>query len=70
MKPDPDKKWIDSDEITLTYQDTYDMLLPSAVALWFNCSILNEFLEEWAIRKRELKAGEITKDEYFEWKIN
>ena len=30
----------------------------------------NRPLKEWEIRKRELKAGEITKDEYFEWKIN
>ena len=25
---------------------------------------------EWDIRKEELKFGQITKDEYFEWKIN
>lgn len=32
--------------------------------------ILNDFLKEWLIRKNELKNGEITRDEYFEWKIN
>ena len=28
------------------------------------------YLEEWANRKRELSAGEITEEEYMEWKIN
>ena len=70
MEPYPNEKWIDSDDISLRYQDTYDMPTVPPVALWFNYSILNGFLKEWEIRKRELKAGEITKDEYFEWKIN
>ena len=40
------------------------------VGMWFNYGILNDFLKEWTIRKEELKSGEITQDEYFEWKIN
>lgn len=28
------------------------------------------YLEEWANRKRELSSGEITLEEYDEWKIN
>ena len=27
-------------------------------------------LKEWVVRMDELKSGEITRDEYFEWKIN
>ena len=27
-------------------------------------------MKEWVLRKEELKSGEITRDEYFEWKIN
>ena len=27
-------------------------------------------MKEWVIRKEELRSGKITKDEYFEWKIN
>ena len=38
--------------------------------MWFNCGVLNEFMKEWVLRKEELKSGEITRDEYFEWKIN
>ena len=40
------------------------------VAIVMNWSMINEFMREWATRFRELKAGEITRDEYFEWKIN
>ena len=38
--------------------------------MWFNYGILNNFLKEWTLRKEELKSDEITRDEYFEWKIN
>ena len=31
---------------------------------------LNDFLKEWVVRMNELKSGVITRDEYFEWKIN
>ena len=31
---------------------------------------LNDFLKEWVVRMDELKSGVITRDEYFEWKIN
>ena len=32
--------------------------------------VLNDFLKEWGVRMDELKSGVITRDEYFEWKIN
>lgn len=38
--------------------------------MWFNYGVLNDFMKEWVLRKEELKSGEITRDEYFEWKIN
>ena len=31
---------------------------------------VNDFLKEWVVRMDELKSGVITRDEYFEWKIN
>lgn len=40
------------------------------VSMWFNYGILNDFLKEWTLRKEERKSGEITRDEYFKWKIN
>ena len=27
-------------------------------------------MHEWLLRQQELDAGEITRDEYFEWKLN
>lgn len=40
------------------------------VGMWFNYGVLNDFMKEWILRKEELKSGKITRDEYFEWKIN
>ena len=40
------------------------------LVMWFNYRVLNDFMKEWVLRKEELKSGEITRDEYFEWKIN
>jgi len=40
------------------------------VCMWFDYGVLNDFLKEWVVRMDELKSGEITRDEYFEWKIN
>jgi len=36
----------------------------------FNNRLANDFLKEWQLRKQELADGEITKEEYIEWKIN
>ena len=40
------------------------------VCMWFDYGVLNNFLKEWVVRMDELKSGVITRDEYFEWKIN
>lgn len=40
------------------------------VGIWIDSSPINGFLEEWRQRKEQLKSGEISEDEYFEWKIN
>lgn len=31
---------------------------------------MNEFLNEWLVRKQELAEGKINKDDYREWKFN
>lgn len=38
--------------------------------MWIDYGLVNEFLREWCLRKEQLKNGEISEDEYFEWKIN
>ena len=40
------------------------------MAVCFNARILDDFLKEWQLRKQELAAEKITKEEYMEWKIN
>ena len=36
----------------------------------FQYGLVDEFMHEWLLRQQELDAGEITRDEYFEWKLN
>lgn len=38
--------------------------------LMLNDHALNECMWEWSMRRTELAAGIITREEYFEWKIN
>ncbi len=40
------------------------------VGVVFNYGILDGFLREWLLRKQELRAGKITREEYLEWKLN
>ncbi len=37
---------------------------------YFNYGLVDDFMREWLLRQQELHAGEITREEYFEWKIN
>lgn len=47
----------------------YDGIFPP-VAIAMNYPLVNDFMREWAIRFQELQNREITREEYFEWKIN
>ena len=40
------------------------------IAVNFHARILDSFMTEWLLRKKELAEGAISKDEYFEWKLN
>lgn len=40
------------------------------MAVSFNYNLLDDFLSEWMKKKDELASGAITREEYFEWKIN
>ena len=66
----PGEKANESDDTGLYYHDNDYWPAHAPTVLWFNYGVLDQFLKEWTIRKNELAAGEITKDEYFEWKIN
>lgn len=42
----------------------------SPIGMWFNYGLVDEFMREWMNRKNELKNGNITDNEYLEWKLN
>ena len=44
-------------------------IFPILLGLWFNYGILDGFMKKWLVRKDELKAGAISKDEYFKLNI-
>ena len=52
------------------YHDNDSWPAHAPVCMWFDYGVLNDFLKEWVVRMDELKSGVITRDEYFEWKIN
>ena len=49
-------------------EDDYDST-GSPVALTFEYGLVNDFLSEWCEMKTKLNNGEISPNEYFEWKI-
>ena len=66
----PGEKSNSSDDTAIRYHDSDTQPTHPPVGIWFNYGILNDFLKEWTFRKEELKSSKITRDEYFEWKIN
>lgn len=56
----------------ITIHDVPDEEYPDEThkAVQFNYFLLDEFFEEWALRKKELTEGIISKSEYMEWKLN
>ena len=40
------------------------------ISVSFRYRLLDEFLLEWQLCKKQLAAGEITREEYLEWKLN
>ena len=64
-----EKRWKSSDS-NIYYRDDVDWPVKPPVGMYFDHSFLNDSVAEWLIRQQELKANEITKEEYFEWKLN
>ena len=59
-----------SSDTAVRYNDTDDWPATPPVGLYFNYYTVDTFMREWLLRQQELDRGEITYDEYFEWKIN
>ena len=66
----PGEKCNSIEDTAVRYHSSDNWPAHPPVGMWFNYGILNDFMKEWAVRKEELKSGKITRDEYFEWKIN
>jgi len=59
-----------SGDTSVRYYDNDDWPAHAPIGIWFDYGIVNNFMTEWLKRKEELKAKEITNDEYLEWKLN
>lgn len=59
-----------SDDTNVRYNDTDEWPAHAPVCMYFRYGVLDEFMREWLLRQEELRVGQITRDEYFEWKIN
>ena len=64
-----------SDDTSVRYNDNDDWpihppVIHPPVGIYFQYGLVDEFMHEWLLRQQELDTGEITRDEYFEWKLN
>lgn len=58
-----------SEAAKLTYnEDDYDCA-GAPIALTFEYGLVNDFLSDWCEMKAKLNNGDISPNEYFEWKI-
>ena len=57
------------EDTTFHYNPSDDWPVCPPVAIYFDC-IVNSFMREWLVRQQEYRAREITREEYFEWKLN
>lgn len=59
-----------SDDRAVRYNDNDDWPVHEPVGIYFDYGIVNNFMREWLKRKEELKAKEITNEDYMKWKLN
>lgn len=58
-----------SNDTAVRYNDNDDWPANAPVGIYFKYGLVDQFMKEWLLRKEELKAGSITRAEYFEWKL-
>jgi transcriptional regulator with XRE-family HTH domain len=64
------KRTKNSKDTAARYVEDENWPAQSPIGLWFSYGNVDVLLREWLIRQEELSNGEITEDEYFEWKLN
>lgn len=52
------------------YEDGKNWPIYPPVGIYFNHPTLAQFTREWLMRMDQLEYGEITREEYIEWKLN
>jgi transcriptional regulator with XRE-family HTH domain len=71
LNPKPQKEIVTSVEYNGLFTDDY--YYPTSkppIAIAFSYNLINDFLAEWFTRIKELEKNIISREEYFEWKIN
>jgi hypothetical protein len=63
---DPNGEWL----FDAKYNDENYLHMFNPIGINIAYGLVNDFMSEWLIRQTELKNKEITREEYFEWKIN
>ena len=58
------------DDTIAKYNDSDEWPVSQPVGMYFQYGLVDEFMQEWLLRQQELHAGQITREEYFEWKLN
>ncbi|MFI3226280.1 MAG: helix-turn-helix transcriptional regulator [Clostridia bacterium] len=56
-------------DTSVRYYDNDDYPARAPVGIWFNYGLANDFMKMWLEKKQQLKDGEITRDQYFDWKL-
>jgi len=63
------ENYIDGDEYFYFHENILQVPDPR-IGVWFKYSSMDEYLDEWLDIKKELEQKSITREEYFEWKLN
>lgn len=58
------------DDTIAKYNDSDEWPVSQPVGMYFQYGLVDEFMQEWLLRQQELHAGQIMREEYFEWKLN
>jgi len=66
----PNERCNDSDDVNIYYHDNDSWPAKNPCGFWLDYGILNDFIREWIYHQQELSEGKISREEYFEWKIN
>lgn len=58
------------DDHAVRYNDSDEWPAHAPIGIWLDYGQVNDFLKEWYVHKQMLKNATISKEEYFEWKVN